>query len=137
MQTDSIIQFSTPYIQRETAQLSEQLSKTLDFRQFEDGMRKLMNQLEAYITMCVLEEYLTKRDFLMQLKRLAEKLGMKFKEYRTLRIRLQNGLEITITTPYFIKTKSKRGRKKKGQMVGGDILDWKSLVFWEKLALLF
>jgi len=137
MQTDSIIQFFTPYIQRETAQLSEQLSKTLDFRQFEDGMRKLMNQLEAYITMCVLEEYLTNRDFLMQLKRLAGELGMKFKEYRTLRIRLQNGLEITITTPYFIKTKPKRGRKKRGQMVGGDILDWKSLVFWEKLALLF
>lgn len=137
MQTDSIIQFFTPYIQRETAQLSEQLSKTQDFRQFEDGMRKLMNQLEACITMCVLEEYLANRDFLRQLKRLAGKLGMKFKEYRTLRVRLQNGLGITITTPYFIKTKPKRGRKKKGQMGGGDILDWKSLVFWEKPALLF
>ena len=137
MQTDFIIQFFTPYIQRETAQLAEQLSKMRDFRQFEDGMRKLMNQFEACITMCVLEECLTNRDFLMRLKRLAGKLGMRFKEYRTLRVRLQNGLAITITTPYFIKTKPKRGRKKKGQMVGGDILDWKSLVFWEKLALLF
>lgn len=125
MQTDFIIQFFTPYIQRETARLFKQLNKTLDFRQFEDGMQKLMNQLEACITMCVLEECLTNRDFLMQLKRLAGKLGMKFKEYRPLRVRLQNGLAITITTPYFIKAKSKRGRKKKDQMGGDGILDWK------------
>ena len=137
MQTDFIIQFFTPYIQRETARLSEQWRKTQDFRQFEDGMRKLMNQLEACITMCVLEEYLTSRDFLRQLQRLAGKLGMKFKEYRTLRVRLQNGLETTITTPYFIKTKPKRGRKKKGQMDRGDILDWKSSAFWGKPARLF
>ena len=122
MQTDFIIQFFTPYIQRETVQLSKQLSETLDFRQFEDGMKKLMNQLEACITVCVLEEYLTNPDFLAQLKRLAGKLGMNFKEYRTLRIRLGNGVQISITTPYFIKAKPKRGRKKKGQMGGENIL---------------
>ncbi len=132
MQTDFIIQFFTPYIQRETAQLSKQLGETLDFRQFEDGMKKLMNQLEACITVCVLEEWLTNPDFLMQLKRVGGKLGMRFKEYRTLRIRLGNGLEITITTPYFIKTKPKRGRKKKGQMDGESILDWRFRVFWER-----
>jgi len=49
MQTDFIIQFFTPYIQKETARLSKQLGETLDFRQFEDGMKKLMNQLEACI----------------------------------------------------------------------------------------
>ncbi len=125
MQTDFIIQFFTPYIQRETAQLAEQLSKTRDFRQFEDGMRRLIDQFKACITMCILEERLTNDDFLMQLKRLAGKLGMKFKEYRTLRVRLQSGLEIMITTPYFIKAKSKRGRKKKGQMGGDSILGWK------------
>jgi len=122
MQTDLIIQFFTPYIQRETAQLSKQLSETLDFRQFEDGMKKLMSQLEACITVCVLEECLINADFMMQLKRLAGKLGMHFKEYRTLRVRLGNGSQITIMTPYFIKTKPKRGRKKKGQMGGESIL---------------
>ncbi len=43
MQTNFIIQFFTLYIQKETAQLSKQLSETLDFRQFEDGINKLMN----------------------------------------------------------------------------------------------
>jgi len=122
MQTNFIIQFFTPYIQRETVQLSKQLSETLDFRQFEDGMKKLMNQLEACITVCVLEECLTNANFMMQLKRLAGKLGMHFKEYRTLRVRLSNGSQITIMTPYFIKAKPKRGRKKKGQMGEESIL---------------
>ena len=129
MQIDQIIQFFTPYIQKETERLSKQLSKTLDFRQFEDGVKKLMNQLEACITVCILEEYLTNSDFLMQLKKLAGKLGMKFKEYRTLRIRLGNGLQITVSTPYFIKAKPKRGRKKKGLMGGENILDWRFWVF--------
>ena len=132
MQTDFIIQFFTSYIQRETARLAKQLSETYDFRQFEDGMRNLMNQFEACITMCVLNECLTNRDFLMQLKKLAGKLGMKFKEYRPLHVRLQNGLEIKITTPYFIKVKPKRGRKKRGQMGGVGIWAWKFWVLWAK-----
>jgi len=129
MQTDFIIQFFTPYIQRETEQLAKQLGETLDFRQFEDGMQKLMNQMIACITACALEEWLTNPAFLRRLKRVGGKLGMHFKEYRTLRIRLESGLHITITTPYFVKTKPKRGRKKKGQMGEGSILVWKSWVF--------
>jgi hypothetical protein len=125
MQTDFIIQVFTPYIQRETAQLSKQLGKTLDFRQFEDAMKKLMNQLEACITVCVLEECLTNSNFLTQLKKLGGELGMCFKEYRTLRIRLGSGLWIAITSPYFIKAKPKRGRKKKDRMGGESILAWK------------
>jgi len=118
MQTNFIIQFFTPYIQKETVRLSKQLGETLDFRQFEDGMKKLMNQLEACITACVLEERLTDPDFLTQLKRLAGKMGMKFKEYRTLRIRLGNGQQIAVATPYFLKTKPKRGRKKRTKWAG-------------------
>jgi len=114
MQTDAILQLFTPYIQKEIARLSEEFSKTWDFRQFEDGMMKLMNQLEACLIMCVLAERLTDPTFLMQLKLLGGKLGMKFKEYRTIRIRLCSGLQVIITTPYFLKTKPKRGRKKKG-----------------------
>jgi len=66
----------------------------------------------------VLEERLTDPDFLAQLKRLAGKMGMKFKEYRTLRIRLGNGQQIAVATPYFLKTKPKRGRKKRAKWAG-------------------
>lgn len=137
MQTDFIIQFFTPYIQRETAQLAKQLGETLDFRQFEDGMQKLTNQLMACITACVLEEWLINPAFFVRLKSVGGKLGMHFKEYRTLRIRLGSGLHITITTPYFIKAKPKRGRKKKGRMGEEGILVWRSWVFWGRPALHF
>jgi len=137
MQTNLILQLFTPYIQKEIAQLSKELNKTWDFRQFEDGVMKLMNQLEACLITCVLEECLTDFAFLMRLKVLAGKLGMRFKEYRTIRVRLCNGWQVTITTPYFIKAKPKRGRKKKGQMGGENILDWKFWVFWGNQALLF
>ena len=110
------------------------MGETLDFRQFEDEMHKLMNQLTACITACVLEDWLTNPAFLAQLKSVGSKLGMHFKEYRTLRIRLGSGLQITITTPYFIKTKPKRGPKKKGEMGGESILVWKFWVFWGKPA---
>ena len=137
MQTNFIIQFFTPYIQRETTQLAKQLSETLDFRQYEDDMQKLMNQLTACITAYALEEQLTNPAFLARLKSIGGKLGMHFKEHRTLRIRLGSGLHITITTPYFIKTKPKRGPKKKEEMGGESILVWKYWEFWGRLVLLF
>jgi len=118
MQIDTILQFFTPYIQKEVARLSEELGKTWDFRQFEDDVMRLMNQLEACLVTCVLEEYLTDPAFLMRLKVLAGKLGMHFKEYRSVRIRLRNGLQPVITTPYFIKAKPKRGRKKGAKWAG-------------------
>ncbi len=121
MQTDTILQFFTPFIQREIMKLSKELSNTWDFRQFEDGMMNLINQLEAILTVCILEDLLSDPSFLKLLQLLGSKLGMRFQEYRTLRIRLCNGLQATIATPYFLKTKPKRGRKKKGQMVGGSI----------------
>lgn len=114
MQTEIILQYFALYIQKEIAKLSEELSQTWDFREFEDETMKLMNQLEACLIMCVLEERLTGPDFLAQLKLLGGKLGMRFKEYRTIRIRLCSGLQLTITTPYFLKAKPKRGRKKRG-----------------------
>ncbi len=137
MQTETILQLFTPYIQKEVAELSKELNETWDFRQFEDGMIKLTNQLEACLIACVLDNCLTSADFLEQLKLLGGKLGMYFKEYRTIRIRLCNGLQLNITTPYFLKTKPKRGRKKEAQMGGGGIWDWKFWAFWGKSALRF
>ncbi len=137
MQTDTILQLFTPYIQREIARLSEELSKTWDFRQFEKDVMKLMNQLEACLITCVLEEHLTDPTVLMQLKLLAGKLGMRFKEYGTIRVRLCSGMQLVITTPYFLKAKPKRGRKKEAQMDGASTWDWRFWAFWDGQALAF
>jgi len=137
MQIDTILQLFTPYIQKEMRKLAEELGETWDFRQFEDDVMKLINQLEACLIACVLENCLTSADFLEQLKRLGGKLGMRFKEYRTLRMRLCNGLQLTLTTPYFLKAKPKRGRKKEGQMDRGSTWDWRFWAFWGRSALHF
>ncbi len=137
MQTETILQLFIPYIQKEIAKLSKELNETWDFRQFEDGMIELMNQLEACLIACVLADCLTNPDFLERLKLLGGKLGMRFKEYRTIRVRLCSGLQLIVTTPYFLKTKPKRGQKKEAQMDGENIWDWRFWAFWDRPALLF
>lgn len=59
MRTETILQLFTPYIQRETVKLAEELNQTWDFKQFEERVMKLMNQLEACLIQFVLEEKLT------------------------------------------------------------------------------
>lgn len=124
MRTNDILQLFTPYIQRELSKLSAELSKTWDFQQFENGIMTLMNQLEACLISLTLSEFLTNPDTLTWLKLLGSKLGMRFKEYRVVNVRLCNGLQIPVTTPYFLKAKAKRGPKKRGQMGEGNTLDW-------------
>lgn len=114
MQTEISLQYFPTFIQQEIAELSAELGKTLNFREFEDGMMSLMHQVEAALIAPVLEDLLTNQDFLKKLKILGGKLGMRFQEYRPLHIRLRDGLEVEISSPYFLKAKPKRGRKKKG-----------------------
>ena len=114
MQTEIILQDLPFLIQQETEKLSAELGKTLSFREFEDAVMKLMYQIEAKIIETELENLLTSPNFLKRLKVLGGKLGMRFQEYRPLHIRLRNGLKIAISSPYFLKSKAKRGRKKKG-----------------------
>lgn len=114
MQTEIILQDLPLLIQQEIEKITAELGKTLNFREFEDAVMKLMYEIEAKIIERVLEDLLTAPDFLKRLKVLGGKLGMRFEEYRPLHIRLRNGLKIKISSPYFLKSKSKRGRKKKG-----------------------
>ena len=125
MRTNDILQLSTAYIQKELSRLSKELGETWDFEQFEKDVMALMNQLEACLIKVVLEELLTNPAILAWLKRLAGKLGMRFKEYRIVQVRLCNGLQIAITTPYFLKATPKRGKKKRGKMVEENTLGWK------------
>ena len=50
MQTDTIVQLFTSFIQKEIAKISDNLSKSWDISQFKDDTTKLMNQLQACLT---------------------------------------------------------------------------------------
>ena len=114
MRSDIILQVYSRYIQIEMTKLFAEFSETYDTRRFEAGVRKLTDELAACLLAVAINEILSRPDFLARLKVVGSKLGMRFKEYRFLRVRLANGIQVSIKTPYFLKAKPKRGRKKKG-----------------------
>ena len=124
MRTEIIIQGLTPYIQAEMGKLLEKLSETWDTGAFETGVRQIMDKVEAYLLQIAWNAHLADTGNLKQLKQLGAKLGMKFKEYRCLTIRLRSGQQIRVNSPYFLKAAAKRGRKKVDRMDAGSIWVW-------------
>lgn len=119
MQTKTIIQVMTPFIQAEMEKLLSAWDKSWDMSAFETGVGQIMKMIEAIFLQIALNAHLADKDKLNQLKQLGGKMGMKFKEYRPLTIGLQNGIQIEVTSPYFIKSRSKRkGRKGKRRKQG-------------------
>ena len=51
---------------------------------------------------------------LFRLRQAAGSMGYKYKEHRDLRVRVLEGVEVQVSSPYFIKKARKRGRKKRG-----------------------
>lgn len=114
MRTELILHVYGHYIQIELSKLFEEFSQSWDTQRFEAGVRRVMDELEGCLLAAALNAILGSRSFLEDLKAVGSQLGMRYKEYRTLQVRVQNGLEVTVKTPYFIKAEAKRGRKKKG-----------------------
>lgn len=114
MRIEIILQWYSHYMQIEMSKLFEEYSKVWDTEQFERGIRKLVRELESCLIALAINQILSSDIFLANLKVVGGKLGMKYKEYRKVKVRLHNGMQVEIRTPYFIKAKAKRGRKKKG-----------------------
>ena len=123
MQTEIIIQVLTPHIQAAMERLLEELTQTWDTGAFETGVRQIMEIVEACFVQIAWNEHLADPENLKRLKQWGAKLGMKFKEYRYLTLRLHSGKRIRIRSPYFLKAAAKRGRKKEARMDVGNIWD--------------
>lgn len=94
--------------------LSRELEATLDFVACERGLTRLMNEISAYIVTMKLTELYASAEFLEQMKAWGAKKGMCFKEYRKVTLTLASGKTISVSTPYFVKARPKRGPKKRG-----------------------
>ena len=92
----------------------EGLNENFDFEWIEKGLNGIMNASAARILKKVLTDFLGSDGVLKKLKIAGGRMGMRFKEYRKLTVRLYNGHSIEIETPFFIKAGLKRGRKKRG-----------------------
>lgn len=109
--------------------LNRELGETLDFAAYERGLTGLMNEISGEIVCIQLTEYYASAGFLEQVKAWGAVKGMRYKEYRRVTLTLASGERIQVSTPYFIKAKPKRGRKKRGPNGRGAYLGLELLGF--------
>jgi len=90
----------------------ESLGQHLDFAGLEQAITARMNELGAELVKRVVEPLLVDEGYLKRLKRLGGQRGLRFKEYRAVRVRLGTGQWIEVQTAYFIKAQPKSGKKR-------------------------
>lgn len=101
-------------------QLADTLQKTgssfssnLDWNKFEISLRDALHDFIDQIMLPALQRVLEDRDvFLIALKQLAARKGMRFCGFRQTSVRIFTGRTLTISSPWFIKAPSKRKQKK-------------------------
>lgn len=101
--------------------LRESLAQDLDFAGLEQTITARLNELGAELVKQVVDPLLVDAAYLERLKHLGGQQGLKFKEYRPVRVRLGTGQWITVQTAYFLKAQPKsRKRRAKRQRRGGQ-----------------
>jgi hypothetical protein len=95
-------------IEGELEELRRRLEHSLDFADVEQTPTTLVNQVLTAWLEQVLRPVLSDARWLERLKQLGGRLGMRFKEYRRVRVRLSTGMEVEVVSPYFIKAAPKR-----------------------------
>ena len=134
MMLRAILQEFADEAQEQIEQLQEELEATLDIARYEQGLKERLDRLAAELTQTAIEELLAEREMLAKLRQIGGKLALRFKEYRTVRVRLANGQSIEVQVPYFVRAQSKRGRKKRGPNGSGCYLGLEVLGFIEKYS---
>jgi hypothetical protein len=127
--TDSLVQAIGHFVKSRVETLSRGWEETLDFAAYERGMMGLMNEVSATIMSLKLVEMFESEELLARLKAWGAKQGMGFKEYRCVTLTLASGERVQVSTPYFLKAKPKRGRKKQGPNGRGAYLGLELLGF--------
>jgi hypothetical protein len=116
-------------IEGELEELRGRLERSLDFAEVERTLTTRVNQVLTALLERVLRPVLSDARWLERLRRLGGRLGMRFKEYRRVRVRLSTGMEVEVVSPYFIKAAPKRGRRKRGPNGRGAPLGLEALGF--------
>jgi hypothetical protein len=121
-------------LEAKLSQLPGVLAKNLDFAEVEGALQETRAQLMARMLEPLLADMMQAADFIEQLKGLGGRLGMRLKDYRRVRVRLSGGQEIGVTTPYFIKARAQRKRRKRGPNGRGAYLGLEALGFIEGVS---
>ncbi len=124
-----ILQEFVARVQEQFEQLRELLLRSLDFAALEEALTGSFHEALGAVLGKLLQGVLTDRRWLDRLKRLGGRLGMRFKEYRVVRVRLGQGQVVEVWAPYFVKAAPKRGRRKRGPNGRGASLGLEVLGF--------
>lgn len=93
---------------------AEKLEREHDFSSIERELKEITDEFATSILETVLNDYLDNASFLKILKEAGGRSAMRFRGYREITIRIYNGGNIRIMSPYFTKSQPKRGKKKRG-----------------------
>ena len=100
-------------IQEKFEVLDAELEEIFDFTEVEKALAETLDAFSASLLEVMLTRLLKAAHFLAFLKQVGGRSGMRFERYREINIRLYNGRTIRLLSPYFVKARPKKGRKKK------------------------
>jgi hypothetical protein len=126
---DKILAQFAETIKDKMEEWSDGLNKNFDFNFIENILNLLLKVVSGQILQTLINDFLESKEVLKKLKLLGGQMGMRFKEYKKVRVRVYNGQTIEVTTPFFIKADRKRGRKKRGPNGRGSHLGLELLGF--------
>ncbi len=101
-------------VKKISPQLEDQLKDTFGFSVIEQTVAKIVNRLAARILERIITGFLNDPTVLNVMKQIGGRMAMRYKEPRPITIYLYNGQKIEVYSPYFIKVRSKKRRKKRG-----------------------
>ncbi len=124
---ETIVQDLARELEEKAAELGERLPSSLDFSELERVLKDTVDRHLSEMLGTIVGHLLTEKGFLERLKLLGGKLGMRFKEHRTVRLRLASGLWIEVRAAYFTKAAPKGRRRRRrpngrGAFLGLDVL---------------
>ncbi len=119
---------------QDTFQQIQALLNEGDFLAMSEAITTLTRSLTDRVWETTFHLILDNRDFLKRLRKWGQTQGWQFVSYQRITIILPTGTRVTVTSPFFVKMKPRRGRKKRGPQHRGTHLALTLLGFVDKVA---
>ncbi len=132
-----ILQEFVEEIKGKESQWIDQLKGELSYEEIEREILDIVSELFSRLAGSLLEKVLEDEEILKEVRRFGGKLAYRFVGYQEVTLRLANGVQLKVRSPYFVKAKPKRGRKKRGPNGRGCHLLLELLGFMGRCSMLF
>jgi hypothetical protein len=111
---DSIVNQITAKVNQNLPGMVSDLQEGLSFSGFERSLARLIQDVVGVVVSPVLNEVMQDAGVLFRLRQAASSMGYRYKAHREVTVRVLEGVEVKVSSPYFVKKARKRGRKKRG-----------------------